>query len=159
MIHSMAGQLEAGRILRRRPFRDPHHSASLVAPTGGGPGEGSSGDGSRRFRLIRDCSTQRQTGEIDLRGAGGDQVGDDAGGAAGHGPAHMAMAAVVEQIAVPAAAEEGGALRCHGPQAGPIGGTFVVSAPGEQLLGGGQHEVEIGRLVAGVVAGEFGNPG
>ena len=43
MIHSMAGQLEAGRILRRRPFRDPHHSASLVALTGGGlrarPGE------------------------------------------------------------------------------------------------------------------------
>jgi magnesium chelatase family protein len=43
MIHSLAGQLDGGRILRRRPFRDPHHSASLVALTGGGlrakPGE------------------------------------------------------------------------------------------------------------------------
>ncbi len=43
MIHSLAGHLKDGRILRRRPFRDPHHSASLVALTGGGlrarPGE------------------------------------------------------------------------------------------------------------------------
>lgn len=43
MIHSVAGQLEDGRILRRRPFRDPHHSASLPALVGGGmrarPGE------------------------------------------------------------------------------------------------------------------------
>ncbi len=43
MIHSLAGQLDGGRILRQRPFRDPHHSASLVALTGGGmrakPGE------------------------------------------------------------------------------------------------------------------------
>jgi magnesium chelatase family protein len=35
--------LDGGRILRQRPFRDPHHSASLVALTGGGmrakPGE------------------------------------------------------------------------------------------------------------------------
>ncbi|MDH3475670.1 MAG: YifB family Mg chelatase-like AAA ATPase [Rhodospirillales bacterium] len=43
MIHSVAGLLEGGRLLRRRPFRDPHHSASLVALVGGGnrvrPGE------------------------------------------------------------------------------------------------------------------------
>jgi magnesium chelatase family protein len=43
MIHSLAGTLEEGRILRRRPFRDPHHSASLAALIGGGqrarPGE------------------------------------------------------------------------------------------------------------------------
>lgn len=43
MIHSVAGQLEGGRLLRRRPFRDPHHSASVAALTGGGlrarPGE------------------------------------------------------------------------------------------------------------------------
>jgi magnesium chelatase family protein len=30
MIHSVAGALEGGRLLRRRPFRDPHHSASLA---------------------------------------------------------------------------------------------------------------------------------
>src|SRR5690606_25290305 len=43
MIHSVAGQLALGRLMRRRPFRDPHHSASLVALAGGGlrarPGE------------------------------------------------------------------------------------------------------------------------
>ena len=43
MIHSVAGQLEDGAILRRRPFRDPHHSASTAALVGGGlkvkPGE------------------------------------------------------------------------------------------------------------------------
>ncbi|WP_119167259.1 YifB family Mg chelatase-like AAA ATPase [Algihabitans albus] len=43
MIHSVAGTLEEGKLLRRRPFRDPHHSASLPALVGGGlrarPGE------------------------------------------------------------------------------------------------------------------------
>ncbi|UCH75583.1 MAG: YifB family Mg chelatase-like AAA ATPase [Rhodospirillales bacterium] len=43
MIHSVAGLLEGGRLSRRRPFRDPHHSASLAAMVGGGvrarPGE------------------------------------------------------------------------------------------------------------------------
>ncbi|MEW5729481.1 MAG: YifB family Mg chelatase-like AAA ATPase [Pseudomonadota bacterium] len=43
MIHSVAGQLEGGRLLRRRPFRDPHHSASIPSLVGGGlrarPGE------------------------------------------------------------------------------------------------------------------------
>ncbi len=42
-IHSVAGQLEEGRIVNQRPFRDPHHSASLPALVGGGhraqPGE------------------------------------------------------------------------------------------------------------------------
>jgi len=43
MIHSLAGALPEGRLLRQRPFRDPHHSASLPALVGGGlrarPGE------------------------------------------------------------------------------------------------------------------------
>ena len=43
MIHSLAGQLQDGKLKRRRPFRDPHHSASLPALVGGGtrakPGE------------------------------------------------------------------------------------------------------------------------
>ncbi len=46
MIHSVAGTLGAeaeGGLVTRRPFRDPHHSASSVALTGGGlkakPGE------------------------------------------------------------------------------------------------------------------------
>jgi magnesium chelatase family protein len=43
MIHSLAGLLDDGKLLRRRPYRDPHHSASLPALVGGGvrakPGE------------------------------------------------------------------------------------------------------------------------
>jgi magnesium chelatase family protein len=43
MIHSVAGLLDGGAVTRRRPFRDPHHSASLPALVGGGmrarPGE------------------------------------------------------------------------------------------------------------------------
>ncbi|MFL0672565.1 MAG: YifB family Mg chelatase-like AAA ATPase [Erythrobacter sp.] len=43
MVQSVAGLLEAGRINRARPFRAPHHSASMAALTGGGlkvkPGE------------------------------------------------------------------------------------------------------------------------
>jgi len=43
MIHSVAGHLDEGRLITRRPFRDPHHSASMPALVGGGlrakPGE------------------------------------------------------------------------------------------------------------------------
>ncbi|MGF1641414.1 MAG: YifB family Mg chelatase-like AAA ATPase [Rhodospirillales bacterium] len=43
MIHSVAGELKGGGLIRRRPFRDPHHSASVAALIGGGararPGE------------------------------------------------------------------------------------------------------------------------
>ncbi|MHA6287847.1 YifB family Mg chelatase-like AAA ATPase [Maricaulis sp. CAU 1757] len=45
MIHSVAGLLERGRLTRTRPFRAPHHSASMAAMVGGGmkakPGEAS----------------------------------------------------------------------------------------------------------------------
>ena len=43
MVQSLAGELRDGAISRRRPFRNPHHSASMAALTGGGlrvkPGE------------------------------------------------------------------------------------------------------------------------
>ncbi len=43
MIHSVAGMLEGGRLVMRPPYREPHHSASMAALTGGGqrakPGE------------------------------------------------------------------------------------------------------------------------
>jgi len=43
MIHSLAGTLPEGGLMRTRPFRDPHHSASQAALVGGGvqvrPGE------------------------------------------------------------------------------------------------------------------------
>ncbi|OFX13392.1 MAG: AAA family ATPase, partial [Alphaproteobacteria bacterium RIFOXYD12_FULL_60_8] len=43
MVHSIAGALPEGGLLYQRPFRDPHHSASMPALVGGGlrtrPGE------------------------------------------------------------------------------------------------------------------------
>jgi magnesium chelatase family protein len=43
MIHSIAGLIAKGALTRERPFRAPHHSASMAALTGGGlkvkPGE------------------------------------------------------------------------------------------------------------------------
>jgi len=45
MIASVAGQLRNGALTQNRPFRDPHHSASMPALVGGGshakPGEAS----------------------------------------------------------------------------------------------------------------------
>ncbi|NHT74774.1 YifB family Mg chelatase-like AAA ATPase [Rhizobiaceae bacterium CRRU44] len=45
MIHSIAGQLPGGKLSDRRPFRTPHHSATMAALVGGGlrarPGEAS----------------------------------------------------------------------------------------------------------------------
>jgi magnesium chelatase family protein len=43
MVASVAGELTGGRMMRKRPFRSPHHSASMPALVGGGlkvrPGE------------------------------------------------------------------------------------------------------------------------
>src|ERR1700749_236040 len=36
MVGSIAGQLEGGALTNRRPFRAPHHSASMAALVGGG---------------------------------------------------------------------------------------------------------------------------
>ena len=36
MIHSLAGLLDEGGISRERPFREPHHTASMAAIVGGG---------------------------------------------------------------------------------------------------------------------------
>ena len=45
MVHSVAGLLERGQLSPVRPFREPHHSASMAAMVGGGmkakPGEAS----------------------------------------------------------------------------------------------------------------------
>ena len=44
MIASVAGEIEGGALTNRRPFRSPHHSASMPALVGGGlrarPGRG-----------------------------------------------------------------------------------------------------------------------
>jgi magnesium chelatase family protein len=38
MVHSLAGLLDEGGISRVRPFREPHHTASMAAIVGGGRG-------------------------------------------------------------------------------------------------------------------------
>ncbi|NSX56200.1 YifB family Mg chelatase-like AAA ATPase [Parasulfitobacter algicola] len=38
MIHSLSGLLDEGGISRARPFREPHHTASMAAIVGGGRG-------------------------------------------------------------------------------------------------------------------------
>ncbi|MES2665038.1 MAG: YifB family Mg chelatase-like AAA ATPase [Pseudomonadota bacterium] len=38
MVHSLAGLLSEGGISRARPFREPHHTASMAAIVGGGKG-------------------------------------------------------------------------------------------------------------------------
>ena len=38
MIHSLSGLLDEGGICRDRPFREPHHTASMAAIVGGGKG-------------------------------------------------------------------------------------------------------------------------
>ncbi len=38
MIHSLSGLLDEGGISRNRPFREPHHTASMAAIVGGGRG-------------------------------------------------------------------------------------------------------------------------
>ena len=38
MIHSLSGLLDEGGISRERPFREPHHTASMAAIVGGGRG-------------------------------------------------------------------------------------------------------------------------
>ena len=36
MIASVAGEIRDGALTSKRPFRNPHHSASMAALTGGG---------------------------------------------------------------------------------------------------------------------------
>jgi magnesium chelatase family protein len=77
MIASIAGQLDGGALTNRRPFRAPHHSASMPALVGGGlrakPGEISLAHGGVLFldefpefdpRVLDSLRQPLETGEI-----------------------------------------------------------------------------------------------
>jgi magnesium chelatase family protein len=53
MIHSLAGLLTEGGISRARPFREPHHTASMAAIVGGARGRNR---GRFRWRIMGFCS-------------------------------------------------------------------------------------------------------
>ena len=63
MVASVAGTLQGGKLTRARPFRAPHHSASMAALTGASVGREGEVDlvvgGTRRLRakLDDDCPT------------------------------------------------------------------------------------------------------
>ena len=67
----------------------------------------------------------------------------------------MPMAGVEPQIAVLPASQHRQVVRGHRPEPRPHLGTMVVGTVGIQLLYHRCHEREVGRFVAGVVAGEF----
>lgn len=77
MIQSVAGELKEGRLSDRRPFRQPHHSASMAALVGGGinarPGEASLAHGGVLFldelpeftpQVLDSLRQPMETGEI-----------------------------------------------------------------------------------------------
>jgi magnesium chelatase family protein len=77
MIASIAGQLDGGALTNRRPFRAPHHSASMAALVGGGlrakPGEISLAHGGVLFldefpefdpRVLDSLRQPLETGEV-----------------------------------------------------------------------------------------------
>ena len=66
MIHSVSGLLVEGRITRRRPFRDPHHSASLPALIGGGGLSASRAAMRAASRRAGNSSSTRPTRSSDL---------------------------------------------------------------------------------------------
>src|SRR5205823_1806258 len=104
----------------------------------------------------RRSAPERQAREVELGHAGGHEVGDDPGGAARHRPAHVAVAAVQEEVAMAAEPEDGRPVGRHGPETRAVLALVVVGGVGEQVAGEAQDVVEVARRPAPVVPGELG---
>src|SRR5215475_11157341 len=105
---------------------------------------------------MSDCSPPNgQTLEIELRHAAGHEIPDDPRGATRHGPAHVTVAAVEEEVAMSAEAENRRPIRSHGPQARAVLALVVVGRVGEQVARKAENIVEIARRPAPVVAAEL----
>src|SRR5207245_3840591 len=76
----------------------------------------------------------RQAFEIQLRHAAAHEVGDDAGRAAGHGPTHVPVTAVEEEIAMAAETEDGWPIGGHGPEARAVFSPIVVGGVGADVM-------------------------
>src|SRR5258705_7738568 len=107
--------------------------------------------GRSSFRL----PSWRQALQIQLGHAAAHEVGDDAGGTAGHGPAHVPVPAVEEEVAVAAEAKDGRPIGGHGPETRAILAPIEVDCVGEDVAGEAKDVVEVARGPAPVVAGEL----
>src|SRR4029453_496480 len=76
-------------------------------------------------------------------------------GAAGHGPAHVPVTAVEEEVAVAPEAEDGRPIGRHGPKARAILTPIVVDGLREDVAGEAKDVVEVARRPAPVVAREL----
>src|SRR5262245_43246088 len=83
--------------------------------------------------------------EIELRHAGGHEVGDDARGAARHRPAHVAVSRIEEEVSMASQTEDRWPIRRHRPQAGAIVPLRIVSRVREQVARQSEDVVEVPR--------------
>src|SRR5215472_4034324 len=96
-----------------------------------------------------------QAVEVQLGHARVHEIGDDARGAARHGPAHVTMAAVEEEIAMTRQPEDRRPVRRHGSETGAVLSPIVVGGVREEIPGEAKDVVEVPRRPPPVVAGEL----
>src|SRR5262245_26424954 len=104
----------------------------------------------------RRSATERESLQIQLGHAPEHEGGHETGSTARHRPAHVTVAAVQEEIAVPTRPQDGGTVRRHWPQAGAVLPLLVVGRLREEIAGQAQDVVEVTRRPAPVVPGELG---